>query len=53
MAKAILEAVTTTGERRALLARFDTSSRRATAALLDAVRGRALAYKAGYREPVA
>lgn len=48
--QAVLAAVTTPEEREKLLARYGTAPRRETADLLDAVRVRVLAYKAGHRE---
>lgn len=49
----VLDAVTTPEERAKLLARFSTATRRETSDLLEAVRVRVLALRAGYRESVA
>jgi hypothetical protein len=51
--QSVLEAVTTPEERAQLLARFSTATRRETADLLEAVRVRVLALRAGYRKAVA
>lgn len=52
-ARAIVEAVTTPEEREKLLGRFTGKTRRQTADLLEDVRVRALAFRAGYRESTA
>jgi hypothetical protein len=51
--QSVLESVTTPEERAKLLARFNTATRRETADLLEAVRVRALALRAGYRKAIA